>query len=61
MVVHNNESTEKKLSLAEIAEKKSVNHKDMNHTLAVNHHLIGENLVELNQRIILVSLRTLRE
>ena len=33
----------------------------MNHMPAVDHNLIGENLVELNQLIFLVSLRALRE
>jgi hypothetical protein len=60
-VVNLKKLTRKKLSLAEIAEKNRVNHKDMDHMPAADHHLIGENLVELNQPIFLVSLRTLRE
>ena len=33
----------------------------MNHVPAADHHLIGENLIELNQPIFLASLRALRE
>ena len=50
-----------KLSLAEYAEKNSVNHEDMNQMPAADHYLIGENLVELNRLIFLVSLRALGE